>query len=161
MRPIDPPLPISTLESPPSPGPPPSGSPRSTHLNLPTLNLQRQKRLNVAPQNHLRDSGFCFSGSGALGADMGGKFSIALLQVVPHHFIEGVANGWSRKIAYPCAFGAAPAQEVFFLDPYQFAAHTPPATERKITSGNGLLSVGYPTRAGMVIAIRGHPRTVE
>jgi hypothetical protein len=90
---------------------------------------------------------------------MSGKFLIALLQVVLHHFIEGIACGWSRKIAYPSAFGAAPAQEVFFFDPYEFAAHTPQATDRKITSGNELPSVGYPTPAGIVIAIRG--RTVE
>jgi hypothetical protein len=58
------------------------------------------------------------------------KIFVALLLVVPQHFIERAADGWSRDIEHPCAFGAAPAPKTRFFDPYQFAAHGLPCTPR-------------------------------
>jgi hypothetical protein len=67
-------------------------------------------------------------GSRVFGAEMSCKVFIAPLLVVPLHFIERVAGGYSRRIEHPRAFGATPAPKTLSFDPYQFAVHTRPST---------------------------------
>jgi hypothetical protein len=58
-----------------------------------------------------------------LSANMGCKFFPAPPFVVLLHLIERIADGWSRRIEHPRAFGATPAKKTLFFDPYQFALH--------------------------------------
>ena len=90
----------------------------------------------LIPQRHLLGSFLCSGqlfnlrvlGSRVFGAKMSCKIFIALLLVVPLHFIERITGRCSRRIEHPCTFGATPAQKSLLFDPYQFAAHGLPST---------------------------------
>jgi hypothetical protein len=73
--------------------------------------------------NSLDSLTFCVLGSKMLSANMGRKIFIAPPLVVLLHFIERLADGCSRRIEHPSAFGATPALKTLFFDPSQFALH--------------------------------------
>ena len=52
------------------------------------------------------------------------KIIIPPPQVVLDHFIERFADGCSRRVEHPSAFGAAPPLKTLFIEPYQFALHS-------------------------------------
>jgi hypothetical protein len=54
---------------------------------------------------------------------MGCKIFTAPPLVVLFHFIERIADGCSRRIEHPSAFGATPALKTLIFDPNQFALH--------------------------------------
>lgn len=66
--------------------------------------------------------GICVLRSRVFGADMGGKFFIALPLVDLLHLREGVAGERPRRFEQPPAFGAAAALKTRSINPYLGAA---------------------------------------
>src|SRR5271168_2598854 len=64
--------------------------------------------------------------SGVIGASMQCELSVALQLKVLHHFIEGFANGSTRRLKDPCAFGTPKAPKTLSVNPYQLPIHGPP-----------------------------------
>jgi hypothetical protein len=114
-------------------------------------------------------------------ANVGPKFSIALLLVFPDHLVERNSRRQSRRIEYPCAFRTAPTPKTVLFNPNQLAVHSsPPHTLRFAVAA----LLGAPAKCGRLlvadhsrlsdiqhwreflfqsaaILIRGHPQTDE
>ena len=103
-----------------------------------------------------------------LGANVRCELLVALLFVVPLHFVNGCADERPGRFKRPCAFAANPALEILSFDPIQLAPRrrhaTPPGwcanyrllehTSRSkrpqglnLSDRKRLLSVGHPTLA--------------
>jgi hypothetical protein len=67
---------------------------------------------------------FWANGSRVIGANMGGKFLVALQLKVPHHFIERVTRERSRSLKPPGAFGATKTMKTAFFDPDELASRS-------------------------------------
>ena len=108
----------------------------------------RPKRRNWSSPDSLT---FRVLRSKVFSTNMGCKIFIAPPLVVLLHFIERFADGSSRRIEQPCAFGATPALETVSFDPCQFALHgllsTPFDLLRSCTSNATATTIAAPSIA--------------
>jgi hypothetical protein len=74
----------------------------------------------------LKYSEFVVVALGVIGANVEGKLFVALQLEVAHHFVEGWADGRTRRLELPATFGTSKTAKMRLLNPYQPPVHGRP-----------------------------------